>query len=70
MENRRQRPHKNPSPSGRQKSGTRPDDRKQSRLFLETAREVGADTFRSDDTDAIMGRLAKQTPEPRKPSRK
>ena len=47
----------------------RPDDKEQSRLFIETAREIGADE-ESSAADQVLGRLAKQQPEPRKPHRK
>jgi hypothetical protein len=44
---------------------TKPDDKEQSRLFIETAREIGADEEVSA-ADKVLGRLAKQQPEPRK----
>jgi hypothetical protein len=47
----------------------KPDDKEQSRLFIETAREIGADE-KSSAADQVLGRLAKQRPEPRKPPRK
>jgi hypothetical protein len=47
----------------------KPDDKEQSRLFIETAREIGADDEKSA-ADSVLVRLAKQQPEPRKPSRK
>lgn len=42
------------------------DDPGQSKRFLETARQIAAD---KDDSraDELMGKLAKQAPEPRKP---
>jgi hypothetical protein len=43
----------------------KPDDREQSRRFVETAREIEADD-ESSAADAIIGKLAKQAPEPRK----
>jgi hypothetical protein len=43
----------------------KPDE--QSRLFIETAREIGADEETSA-ADQVLGRLAKQQPEPRKPA--
>ena len=43
----------------------KPDDKEQSRLFIETAREIGADEETSA-ADQVLGRLAKQQPEPRK----
>ena len=47
------------------KSAPKPDDVAQSQRFLETAREVEADE-QSSAADAVMGKLAKQAPEPRK----
>jgi hypothetical protein len=44
----------------------KPDDKAQSKRFIQTAREVEADE-ESSAADAVMGRLAKQAPEPRKP---
>ncbi len=43
-----------------------PDDPEQSRLFLNKAREIGADEKHST-ADKLMERLAKTKPEPRKP---
>jgi hypothetical protein len=43
----------------------KPDDKEQSKLFIEKAREIGADEKRSA-ADKLMGRLAKMKPEPRK----
>ncbi len=40
------------------------DDAKQSKLFIQKAREIGADEKRSA-ADKLMGRLAKMKPEPR-----
>jgi hypothetical protein len=40
------------------------DDKEQSKLFIEKAREIGADEKRSA-ADKLMGRLAKTKPEPR-----
>lgn len=48
---------------------SKPDDRAQSKKFIETAREIDADE-ESSAADSIMGQLAKQAPEPRKPGRK
>jgi hypothetical protein len=42
-------------------------DKEQSRRFIETAREVEADE-ESSPADTLLGRLAKRTPEPRKPA--
>lgn len=50
-------------------SKPKPDDGAQSKRFIETAREVEADD-ESSAADALLGRLAKQPPEPRKPSQK
>jgi hypothetical protein len=44
----------------------KPDDKEQSRIFIETAREIGADEDKSA-ADQVLERLAKQQPEPRKP---
>jgi hypothetical protein len=41
------------------------DDPAQSRLFIQKAREVGADE-ESSVSDALLGALAKRPPEPRK----
>jgi hypothetical protein len=46
-------------------SATR-DDPEQSRLFIEKAREIGADEGKSA-SDELIGKLAKKPPEPRKP---
>jgi hypothetical protein len=43
----------------------KPDDKAQSKRFIDTAREIEADE-ESSGADAVMGRLAKQAPEPRK----
>lgn len=42
-----------------------PDDEEQSRLFIEKAREIGADEKRSA-ADKLIGQLAKKPPEPHK----
>jgi hypothetical protein len=42
-----------------------PDDKEQSRLFIKKAREIGADEEKSR-ADELIGRLAKEPPEPRK----
>jgi hypothetical protein len=44
---------------------TKPDDKEQSKLFIERAREIGADE-ESSAADQVLGRLAKQQTEPRK----
>lgn len=41
------------------------DDKEQSRQFIKTAREIGADEETSG-ADEMLGRLAKQKPEPRR----
>jgi hypothetical protein len=41
------------------------DDKEQSRLFIEKARELGADK-RQSAADKLIGHLAKKPPEPRK----
>jgi hypothetical protein len=43
----------------------KPDNDEQSRLFIEKAREIGADEEKSA-ADGLMGRLAKALPEPRR----
>ncbi len=47
----------------------KPDDKAQSKRFLDTAREIGADE-ESSAADGLLGRLAKQAPEPRKSEKK
>jgi hypothetical protein len=49
----------------RQSPTQKPDDREQSRLFIEKAREIGADEENSA-ADELMKRLAKTPAEPRK----
>ncbi|MGA8611104.1 MAG: hypothetical protein WB760_05215 [Xanthobacteraceae bacterium] len=46
----------------------KPDDKAQSKRFVETAREIGA-TDDDTRTDDLMGELAKQPPERRKPQK-
>jgi hypothetical protein len=41
----------------------RPDDKEQSKRFIEKAREIGADEEKSA-ADELIGRLAKTPPEP------
>jgi hypothetical protein len=48
----------------------KPDDKAQSERFIETARKVGADRDTAAAADEVIGRLAKQPPEPRKGDRK
>lgn len=45
----------------------KPDDKEQSRAFIDKAREIEADEERSK-ADELMKRLAKSPPEPRKSS--
>ena len=47
------------------KAEARHDDPEQSRVFIEKAKEIGADEKRSA-ADKLMERLAKTKPEPRK----
>ena len=46
------------------KNNTSRDDKEQSKLFIEKAREIEADEKRSA-ADKLMGRLVKMKPEPR-----
>ena len=57
------------SKTSRRAKKVEPDDTDQSERFIKTAIERGADRA-SSAADKLMGRLAKQPPEPRKPSRK
>jgi hypothetical protein len=52
------------NPKGRAKT-FKPDDKEQSERFIQTAIERGADRL-SSPADRLMGKLAKQPPEPRK----
>jgi hypothetical protein len=45
------------------KEKSRRDDKEQSRLFIKTARECGADEEKSA-ADELIGRLAKMPPQP------
>lgn len=47
----------------------KPDDKEQSKLFIQKAREVGADEEKSN-SDELIGQLAKKPPEPRKQSKR
>ncbi len=47
------------------RKSSKPDDEEQSKLFIEKAREIGADEERSK-ADHLLERLAKAPPEPRK----
>ena len=54
--------------SNPQRAKRPPDDKQQSKLFIEKAREIGADEEKSA-ADDLMGRLAKTPPKPkRKPT--
>jgi hypothetical protein len=55
--------------SKRRPPQTTPDDKAQSDRFIETARKIGADKDSDAAADQLMGRLAKQAPEPRKPDK-
>lgn len=55
--------------TGASKSQSKPDDKAQSERFIETARKVGADRDSTAAGDDVIGRLAKQAPEPRKPQK-
>jgi hypothetical protein len=44
---------------------SKPDDKEQSRAFIEKAREVGADEEKSE-ADEVMKRLAQRSPDPHK----
>ena len=46
-----------------------PDDKEQSKMFIEKARELGADDDDECVADDLMGRLAKMPPEPHKKKR-
>jgi hypothetical protein len=46
----------------------KPDDKAQSERFVKIARQIGADR-ESAAGDEVIGRLAKQPPEPRKPQK-
>jgi hypothetical protein len=51
------------------KSQSKRDDKEQSERFIKTAIERGADRM-SSPADKLMGRLAKQAPEPRRARKK
>jgi hypothetical protein len=53
----------------KQKTKPNKDDPEQSRLFIEKAREVGADENQSR-SDKLIEQLAKKPPEPRKKPKK
>jgi hypothetical protein len=50
-----------------QKTTKKTDDKEQSRLFIEKAREIGADEDKSA-ADTLIGRLAKKPPDPKRKS--
>jgi len=47
----------------------KPNDKAQSKRFVDTARKVGADRKSTERGDALIGKLAKQPPERRKPKK-
>ena len=47
------------------KSQAKPDDKEQSKRFIEKAREIGADE-ESSSADEVMGKLGKTKPDPHK----
>jgi hypothetical protein len=49
----------------RRKPHHKPEDEDQSRRFIETAREIGADEEKSA-ADQLLGRLAKKPPDPKR----
>jgi hypothetical protein len=52
------------------KRSVQKDDEEQSRLFIEKAREIGAnEEMGALRADKLIGQLAKKPPEPRKKSR-
>jgi hypothetical protein len=53
----------------KQSAGLKPDDKAQSKRFLDAARKVGADRESTERGDALIGKLAKQPPERRKPAK-
>jgi hypothetical protein len=58
--------HQQRSPAKKMDLPPESEDKEQSRLFIEKAREIGADEERSR-ADELIERLAKKPPEPRKP---
>jgi hypothetical protein len=53
----------------KQHATPKPDDKAQSKRFIDTAHKVGADKGSAADADEVMGRLVKQAPEPRNKER-
>jgi hypothetical protein len=51
------------------KAKPKPDDKAQSKRFLDTARKVGADRESTAAADALIGKLAKQPPDRRNPKK-
>jgi len=51
---------------GRKEAKPKPDDKAQSKRFIDTARKVGADRESGAAADALIGKLAKQPPEPKR----
>ncbi len=49
----------------KEKSHAKPDDKEQSKRFIEKAREIGADEDKSV-ADEVMGNLHQKPPEPHK----
>ena len=52
----------------KEKSHAKPDDKEQSKLFVEKAREIGADNDRSA-ADGLLVHLAKRPPQPKTKSK-
>jgi hypothetical protein len=50
----------------KEKSHAKPDDKEQSKRFIEKAREIGADKELTE-ADKLMGQLHRKPPEPHKP---
>ena len=48
----------------KEKSHAKPDDKEQSKRFIEKAREIGADE-KTSASDKLLGQLANMKPEPR-----
>jgi hypothetical protein len=50
----------------KQQAKPKPDDKEQSERFIETARKAGANQESASAADKLLGRLAKQPPQPKK----
>lgn len=50
----------------KEKLSVKPDDKEQSKRFIEKAREIGADDENST-ADELMRRMAKRPPQPKNP---